>query len=175
MAVLDFRPDIETRNSFPPDKNDKALIVSMVEEITSGKKHKSAPAPRFQLKENVKREEILLLEDSPVMRNFYKRMLENNSFSVCTAGEEKSSVDLAGKNRPRLILIDDGGNARKALRVAKELHKDTRTTAIPVLMMLPIDTFRRLRRKITPYVDMCIPKTFTASVLMPSLQSLLSS
>ena len=175
MAALNFRLDIETRDSFPPDKNDEALIVSVVEEITSGKKHKSAPVPRFQLKEDVKREEILLLEDSPVMRNFYKRMLENNCFSVYTADEEKSSVDFAGRNRPRLILIDDGGNTRKALKVAKELRRNTRTSAIPVLMMLPIDTFRRLRRKITPYVDMCIPKTFTASVLMPSLHSLLSS
>ncbi len=166
--------DMTGWNSLPPNKDD-AMIVSIVEEMTSGKKHRTAPAPRFRIKECTRKETILLIEDSPVMKKFYRRMLERNSYSVLTADEEKSAVNFATKNRVRLILIDDAGHARKAMRIAKQLRKEPRISAIPVLMMLPIDTFKRLRTRIKPYVDMCIPKTFTSSILMPSLQSLLSS
>jgi DNA-binding response OmpR family regulator len=166
--------DMTSWNSRPPNK-DEGMIVTVVEEMASGSKHKTEPAPRFNMKEGSRRETILLVEDSPVMEEFYRRMLEGNSYSVLTTDEGKSAVDCAANNRVRLILIDDGGHVRNALRIAKQLRAEPRTSTIPVLMMLPIDTFRRLRSKIKPYVDMCIPKTFTSSILMPSLQSLLSS
>ena len=175
MAKFNFSFDIEKMSSLPHDENNESMVVSVVDEIISGKKHETAPGPRFKLRERAKRETILLLDDSPIMKSFYKQMLEKNCFSVLTLGEEMSAVDFAAKNKPRLILVDDGGHSPKALRVAKQLCKDERTSSIPVLIMLPVDTFPTLRSKIKQYVDMCIPKTFTASILMPSLQSLLSS
>ena len=84
-------------------------------------------------------------------------------------------MDIAAGRNPRLILVDDEGCPRKALRLARQLKNNARTKVIPILMMLPIDTFKHARSKIRPYVEMCIPKTFTASVLVASLQSLLSS
>ena len=157
------------------EEKSRDLIVAVVEEHTSAKPHRPKPSPRFDLDKETAQMDILLVEDSPIMTRFYRRMLEKNYFCVTTAQEEKSAVDFAAKNRPKLILIDDAGRARKAVRIAKQFRDDSRTSSIPLLMMLPVDIFERVRRRIRGRVDMCIPKTFTASVLVPSMQSLLSS
>ena len=163
------------RNALPTGEAEcNPLVVSVVEQVTSGKKSVPETQPRLNLNPQQTRDEILLVEDSDIMKKFYERMLRSY-FKISSTDEEESALRAASDRTPRLILIDDGGHTRKSIRLAKKLRSDNRTKGIPVLMMLPIDVFRRARTRVAPYVDMCIPKTFTASVLMPSLQSLLSS
>ena len=163
------------QNVLASDKKSEELIISVVEELASKKKHETSSSPRFNVKSTLRKSEILLVEDSPIMRNFYRKMLESNSFSVCVASEGDSAIDSAASNRPRLVLIDDAGLPREAEKMAKKFRNNQQTRGIPLLLMLPADVFRHQHRKVEPFVDMCIPKTFTSSILMPSLQSLMSS
>jgi DNA-binding response OmpR family regulator len=162
-------------NVLAPCKNRKTMILTVVEEMISKTKNKAVPLSKKAVQKCNNKRDILLVEDSPILGDFFRNMLERNSYSVCTAVEENDAIDLASTAMPRLVLIDEAGCRQNALRISKRFKNSPGTKDIPLLLMLPADIYRHLRKQVKPYVDMCIPKTFTSTILLSSIQVLLSS
>ena len=166
---------ITANNQFSWNNKSEGMVLTVVEEMTSCKKSDAETLPLLKPGHKEQINEILLVEDSPIMQDFYRRMLENFSFSVRTMYEDEPAVDFAADSRPRLVLIDDAGKPDEAIKIAKKFRHDSRTSSVPIVLMLPADLFKHFHKKAKYFVDICIPKTFTPAILMPSLQSLLSS
>jgi DNA-binding response OmpR family regulator len=162
-------------NIFASSSSSEAMVLTVVEQMTTAKKTRIKPTLQLKPDESIGNRDILLVEDSPTMKDFYRKMLEQNSYSVCTSTEDELAVDVAANNKPRLVLIDDAGTPHRIIRITRRLRQDARTGNIPILLMLPTDIYKKTHRRIKPFVDMCIPKTFTSAILLSGIQSLLLS
>lgn len=157
------------------DKRSKEMIGIVIDEMTSQTKPNESTEIKSDSHEEMQKREILLVGDSPIMRNFYRKMLESNSFSVYSASDELSAKNYIKRKIPRLVLIDDAGRPNEAEKTVKMLRSGLGKKEIPLLLMLPADVFKNHNNTVKPFVDMCIPKTYTSAILLPSLHSLLSS
>ncbi|WP_138754592.1 response regulator [Paenibacillus sinopodophylli] len=78
---------------------------------------------------------ILLVEDNEMNRDMLSRRLIRKGYKVITANDGQQGVDLAGSDRPDLILMDmslpimDGWEATRTLKSSEELK------AIPVIAL----------------------------------------
>lgn len=78
---------------------------------------------------------ILLVEDNEMNRDMLSRRLIRNGYRVITADEGRQGVELAGQERPDLILMDmslpvmDGWEATRILKSSSELK------AIPIIAL----------------------------------------
>lgn len=154
---------------------DESMVMTVVEEMISSKKPQILEKTEYEYSKENLENLILLIEDSPIMRDFYRRILEGYSFNVRSINEDLNEFnDLKLKN-PLLFLIDDAGKPDEAIKISEKIRNMHSMKSVPVLLMLPLDIFKYFRKEASKYVDMCIPKTFTPAVLIPNLQALLSS
>lgn len=76
---------------------------------------------------------MLLVEDNEMNRDMLSRRLTRQGFEVLVAPDGPQGIDLAGSQRPALVLTDmtlpdmDGRTATRWLR------GDTRTLAVPIV------------------------------------------
>jgi two-component system, cell cycle response regulator DivK len=76
---------------------------------------------------------VLLVEDEPNNRDLALKILRAAGYSVCWAGDGRTAIELARRERPGLILMDlslpemDGWEATRQLKAAPE------TSAVPVV------------------------------------------
>jgi CheY-like chemotaxis protein len=88
---------------------------------------------------------ILVADDQPDVREFFRVVLQNEGYRLLEAGDATSCIRLARESRPDLILLDwmmpevDGMDA---LRVLKNCQ-DTRE--IPVVMVTALDGITEVR------------------------------
>ena len=79
---------------------------------------------------------ILVVEDHPETRDLLTYNLKNAGYAVRSASSGQGGLDLAGRSRPDLVLLDvmlPGG--MDGLEVCRRLKQDPRTRAIPVIML----------------------------------------
>lgn len=155
--------------------SDESMVMTVVEEMISSKKPHTIEKTQYEYAHDNLENLILLIEDSPIMRDFYRRILESYSFNVQSINEDLDEINNVNLKNPLLILIDDAGKPDEAIKISEKIRNTGSLKSIPVLLMLPLDIFKHFRKEASKYVDICIPKTFTPAILLPSLQSLLSS
>lgn len=78
---------------------------------------------------------ILVVEDSPLNRELVTDILEVHGYEVLQAGEARTGIAIALRNRPDLILMDVQLPGMDGLAAIRVLKGDTGTSAIPVVAL----------------------------------------
>ncbi len=73
---------------------------------------------------------ILLVEDEPQMRHFLRVALENSGYAYLEAGTGQEGLDLAGRHRPEVILLDLGLPDMDGLVLMARLREWSQTPVI---------------------------------------------
>lgn len=81
------------------------------------------------------RETILLIEDEPMLREAFKLMLEDSSYTVHEAGTGAHALELARAAQPALALLDLGLPDMSGLDVARALKADPNTENIVLVAL----------------------------------------
>jgi DNA-binding response OmpR family regulator len=78
---------------------------------------------------------ILLVEDDPFLLSMYTVKFELENFSVITAEDGEKGLNLAKKEKPKIILLDIMLPKKDGFEVLTELKKDEATKNIPVILL----------------------------------------
>ena len=78
---------------------------------------------------------ILVVDDEADVLTFVTTLLEDNGFSVITAGNGKEGFAKAKSEKPDLILLDISMPEESGVRMYRNLREDKETAAIPVIML----------------------------------------
>ena len=77
---------------------------------------------------------ILVVDDEPDVRQFLKKRLERNKYTVIIAKDGAECISKARTDEPDLILLDIVMPLMDGYEVIKKLRSDTETMMIPVIM-----------------------------------------
>jgi len=112
---------------------------------------------------------VLLIEDNPQNRYLVTFLLEGRGYEVVSAADGPQGIELAGRIRPKLILLDiqlptmDGYAVARALRGNPAL-KDTPIVAVTSYAMSG-DREKALAAGCTGYIEKPInPETFVTEM-----------
>ena len=86
-----------------------------------------------------KQHDILLIEDNPLLLEAYKTALEEKEYVVQTTSNGSTSVELAKKIKPKVIILDLAIHGTQGLEVLEELKKQPETQAIFVIILTSSD------------------------------------
>ncbi len=78
---------------------------------------------------------ILLVEDNEMNRDMLSRRLSRNGFEVVVAVNGQEGVDLAGAERPDLILMDMSLPVLDGWEATRRVKADPATATIPVIAL----------------------------------------
>jgi DNA-binding response OmpR family regulator len=79
---------------------------------------------------------VLVVEDHPETRELLQYNLQNAGFTVRTASGGQTALELAGRIKPDLVLLDvmlPGG--MDGLEICRRLKQDPKTRMVPVIML----------------------------------------
>jgi DNA-binding response OmpR family regulator len=85
--------------------------------------------------EKVKKNTVLVIDDSATIRHFFRNVLETNGYIVLEAEDGKKGLQMAKKKKPDLILLDlilpelDGFGVLKKIRASRVIK------AVPVVLL----------------------------------------
>jgi CheY-like chemotaxis protein len=78
---------------------------------------------------------VLVVDDEPDVVRFLQMALEDDGFTVVTAGDGKEGLEKAKKFKPDLISMDLVMPKHSGARMYRELQKDKELKKIPVLIV----------------------------------------
>jgi len=83
----------------------------------------------------IKKNNVLLVEDDSFLANIYKTKFEMEGFGVFIADNGEAAVDEAKKKIPNIILLDILLPKMDGFMVLEALKKDNTTKNIPVILL----------------------------------------
>ncbi|BAI79597.1 conserved hypothetical protein [Deferribacter desulfuricans SSM1] len=84
---------------------------------------------------------ILIIDDDPYIRNFYKEFLEENGFVVIEAENGLEGMKIFREESPNLILLDINMPEKSGLDILKEIKK--KNEKIPVFLLTAHEDYKR--------------------------------
>lgn len=78
---------------------------------------------------------LLLVEDTPDIRDFLSRRLQRRGHEVALAQDGRAGVEEARSGRPEVILLDMNLPEMDGWTVARTLKDDPETAAIPIIAL----------------------------------------
>jgi DNA-binding response OmpR family regulator len=81
------------------------------------------------------RPQILVVEDTPRDRELLTAVLEREGYHVVPAADGAMGLDLAARETPDLILLDNLLPGMNGLEVCRRLKADPGTSAIPIIFL----------------------------------------
>lgn len=78
---------------------------------------------------------ILVVDDEPDILRFVERILEARGHSVVTAADGAQGLQLAGSERPDVIVLDLNLPHMDGHEVCRKLKSDEATSHIPIVVM----------------------------------------
>lgn len=82
---------------------------------------------------------ILIVDDSPTEIHVLKTMLEKNNFEIITASSGEEGIEMAGKEKPDLVLMDIVMPGMNGFQATRQITKNADTSAIPVIIVTTKD------------------------------------
>ena len=81
---------------------------------------------------------ILIVDDDPEIVAMLSTRLSARGYKVSTAGDGKTAIELAKRERPDLVLLDVMMPGKSGWEVARALKQDPVTQAIKIVMVSAI-------------------------------------
>lgn len=119
------------------------------------------------------KKKILLIEDEPNMRELVKARLEQNGYTVVTAGDGYQGIFMARKEKPDLIILDlmipkmDGYTVCRTLKASSDFNN------VPIVMFTARTAPDDRRRGAEMGADAYLTKPFEPSTLLAKIEELL--
>lgn len=114
---------------------------------------------------NAQTKTILVVDDEPSVVAYLRALLEDNGYSVLTAGNGKEGFKKALSDHPSLILLDITMPEESGVRMFRNLQETAETADIPVFIVTGISHdfkgFIESRKQVHPpeaYFDKPIDK-----------------
>jgi len=82
---------------------------------------------------------VLVVEDDPVAARLIEVQLQSEGFEVSVCDRPNRALELAAELQPRAITLDVLMNPTMGWEVLAQLKNDTRTSAIPVIIVTVVD------------------------------------
>ncbi|MFA6525878.1 MAG: response regulator [Candidatus Buchananbacteria bacterium] len=82
-----------------------------------------------------KKLKVLLVEDDQMIVEMYKLKLETDGFEVFVTDKGSEAIELAGKEKPDIILLDIILPEIDGFSILQEIKSDSATKKIPVMML----------------------------------------
>jgi DNA-binding response OmpR family regulator len=118
---------------------------------------------------------ILIIDDEEDLVFFIKSALElHGRYRVFYSTDGKSGIEIARREKPTLILLDIMMPEMDGLEVLKELKEDTRTEAIPVVMLSAKNDDHSMTEAFGSYAQYYIVKPVEMDVLAAQIDYVLS-
>jgi twitching motility two-component system response regulator PilH len=119
------------------------------------------------------RETILVVDDSPTEQRLVSERLQSRGYTVITASDGEEALSKAGREHPRLVILDVIMPKRNGFQVCRQLKSTAATKDIKVLILsgkdLESDRVWGLRQG----ADVYLTKPFTDEELFSSVTRLL--
>jgi two-component system chemotaxis response regulator CheY len=119
---------------------------------------------------------VLIVDDSPAMRSFIRRVMTVSGFecSVCLeAGNGQEALNLLSREWVDLILTDINMPHMNGEEFVRHLEADDCLRSIPVLVVSTDSTGQRIRQMLAMGAKGYLPKPFTPESLRTELERLL--
>jgi CheY-like chemotaxis protein len=123
------------------------------------------------MSQNDKRK-ILVVDDEPNVRRLVHTIL-NKDFTVFEAEDGKQAVDMAGTQKPDLILMDMMMPRMDGLTACYAIKNDPTTRSIPVLMLTAIGFELNVKLSQQMGADAYMTKPFTSQALLDKIAQFL--
>jgi DNA-binding response OmpR family regulator len=118
---------------------------------------------------------ILLIDDEEDLGFFIRSALElHGRYRVLHSTDGKSGIEIARREKPKLILLDIMMPEMDGLEVLKELKEDTKTEAIPVVMLTAKNTDDSMTEAHRSYAQHYIVKPVEIDELAAQIDYVLS-
>jgi len=115
---------------------------------------------------------ILVVDDEPNVRRLVHTIL-NKDFTVFEAEDGKQAVDMAGTQKPDLILMDMMMPRMDGLTACYAIKNDPTTRSIPVLMLTAIGFELNVKLSQQMGADAYMTKPFTSQALLDKIAQFL--
>ena len=86
------------------------------------------------------KKKILIVEDDQMISSMYKTKLEQDGFAVLIADNGSQGLELAGQEKPDLIMLDIILPQLDGFSVLQELKNNSKTKNTPVVMLTNLGT-----------------------------------
>jgi DNA-binding NarL/FixJ family response regulator len=118
---------------------------------------------------------ILIVDDSPVIRNRLRELLEEQSgWEVCgEAANGREGIEKAQQLKPDMIVLDLSMPVMNGIEAARELTR--LLPSVPLLMWTDFETAHLTWKALLAGVKTVVPKSESPGDLVRSIQALLES
>ena len=116
---------------------------------------------------------VLIVDDSPAMRSFVRRVLELSGIEVgqCTeAGDGAAALEVLGKEWVDVVLTDINMPTMDGEQFVRRLEGDPALRSIPVLVVSTDRTEQRVRQMLTLGAKGYVTKPFQPETLRKELE-----
>ncbi|MCF7765791.1 MAG: response regulator [Verrucomicrobia bacterium] len=117
---------------------------------------------------------ILVIDDEPDLRAMLRELLEEEHHEVFEAENGRSGLSAARSEWPDLILCDVNMPEFNGFDVVQSLQEESRTSAIPLVMMTGLASLPNMRRGMTLGAADFLPKPFTPDELLMAVETQLN-
>jgi DNA-binding response OmpR family regulator len=114
---------------------------------------------------------ILIVEDEKRMADLLKRALQEEGYTVATAADGKSAVEMAQASQFELILLDIMLPGMDGFQVAQRLRREG--NRVPILMLTARDATPDIVQGLDLGADDYLTKPFSFEVLLARIRALL--
>lgn len=121
-----------------------------------------------------KKIKVLIVEDEETLSQMYSIKFEKEGFTVLTANDGQTGLDLATKEKPDVILLDVIMPKMDGFMVLEQLQAETTTKKIPVIMLTNLGQTEDLEKgKKMGATDYLVKASCTPMQVVEKVQSVL--
>jgi CheY-like chemotaxis protein len=112
------------------------------------------------------RKHILFVDDDALLRRLVHDMLEHEGYNVSLASSGPEGLASARGQSPDLFLLDLMMPGMDGFEVCREIRRDHRLSAIPVVMLTAMNSSDVNKKALAAGADMCVSKPFRPDTLL---------
>ncbi len=117
---------------------------------------------------------VLCVDDDPLIVQLFSDILRFHGFTVLSAGDGESALDLAARERPAAILLDIMMPGIDGFEVCRRLKEDPLLKAIPVIILTAINDPKLSAHAFEVGAQLALQKPASPAVVLRTLEAALS-
>lgn len=118
---------------------------------------------------------ILIIEDDRFLRDLLSRKLQDEKFEVVTAIDGEEGLKKTEEEKPDLVLLDLILPSMNGFEVLKEIKKNPRLSAIPIIILSNLGQKEDVERALTGGAeDYLIKANFTLDEILEKIKKYLT-